>query len=389
MTAGPTTTSTSYVVTKMPTADDSTLGSDAYTSDGNYASVTFSKNETKTIKFSGFGITSADVPTGATVANVTATVVWKVDAATDPLTTSVQMFDGSTAIGTAASATYNSNDAPTTASTMTQTVTSGVTPTMLTNASGFQVVLTLDNLSSGRGIDITASIDSVQVNVTWSDGTTSATTALGGFHFDSVIPSDATITSLTTEAKWNVVAAAATAELSFQAYDVGGLNAISGVSKTVTNPPTTATSASVTVTNPGLLGSDLADANFRVRVTAKRTSGSTFSAAVDYVKVTVLYTTPKVTNAVLYGGFGFNLPGNATVTTLTTEVKWFISTSVANSTLGVQPYVGGGTTAVGTELTSSPPPTTSTVATQVQTSPAITPTDLDDTNFKVKVRVTR
>ena len=70
----------------------------------------------------------------------------------------------------------------------------------------------------------------------------------------------------------------------------------------------------VTVTNPGLLGSDLADANFRVRVTAKRTSGSTFSAAVDYVKVTVLYTTPKVTNAVLYGGFGFNLPGNATVT---------------------------------------------------------------------------
>jgi hypothetical protein len=124
-------------------------------------------------------------------------------------------------------------------------------------------------------------------------------------------------------------------------------------------------------------------------VTATRNSGSSFTALVDYVKVTALYTTPTVTNAVLYGGFGFNLPANATVTKLTTEVKWFINTSVASSVLGVQPYIGGGATAVGTELTSSPAPTSATVQTLVQSNPGLAPSDLGDTSLRVKVRVTR
>jgi hypothetical protein len=389
MTAAPSTTSTSYALSKAPSADDASLGSDAYVNDGVFASVSVSKNQTTTIKFSGFGITSAAVPSGATISSVSATVVWKVDAATDPLTTSVQMFDGATAIGSASSATYNNNDAPTNGTALTQSVTTGVTPAMLTNASGFQVAVSFANLSSGKGVTILSSIDYVQVDVHWSDGTTSATTALGGFHFDNLIPADATITSLTTEVKWNVAASASNATLSFQAYDGGGLLAIAGATQSVTNPPTTPTTASVTVASPGLLGSDLADANFTVRLTATRNSGSSFTAAVDYVKVTALYTTPQVTNAVLYGGFGFNLPANATVTKLSTEVSWFINTSIASATLGVQPYIGGGATAVGTELAASPPPTSATVQTLVQTNPVLTPADLSDTNFRVKVRVTR
>ena len=389
MTAAPSTTATSYVTSKTPTADDSSLGPNTYTNDGNYASVSISKNQTGTVKFSGFGISSSVVPSTATVASVSATVVWKADAATDPMTTTVHMFDGNTAIGTAASATYNSNNAPTTFTSLTQTASSGVTPAMLTDTSNFQVEVDFENLSSGKGVTILASIDYVQVNVTWSDGTTSATTALGGFHFDNVIPTDATITSLTAEVKWNVTAAAANASLGFQAYDGGGQTAIAGVAQTVTNPPTTPTVTSVTVTNPGLKGSDLADANFFVRVSAIRNSGASFNAAVDYVKVSALYTTAQVTNAVLYGGFGFNLPANATVTKISTEVKWFINTPVASAVLGVQPYIGGGTTPLGTELTSSPAPTTATVATLVQTNPAVTPTDLNDTNFKVRVRVSR
>jgi hypothetical protein len=389
MTAAPSTTSTSYAISKAPTADDSTLGSDAYVNDGVFASVSVSKNQTNTIKFSGFGITNADVPSSATISSISSTVVWKVDAATDPLTTSVQMFDGATAIGSAASATYNNNDAPINGTALTQTVTTGVTPAMLTNASGFQVAVSFANLSSGKGVTILSSIDYVQVDVHWSDGTTSATTALGGFHFDNVIPADATITSLTTEVKWNVAASASNATLSFQAYDGGGLLAIAGETQSVTNPPTTPTTATSTITNPGLLGSDLADANFQVRLTATRNSGGSFTAAVDYVKVTALYTTSQVTNAVLYGGFGFNLPANATITKLSTEVSWFINTSVASATLGVQPYIGAGATPVGTELTSSPPPTSATVQTLVQTNPVLTPADLNDTNFRVKVRVTR
>jgi hypothetical protein len=389
MTATPSMTGTSYALTKAPSADDASLGSAAYANDGVFGSVSVSKNQTQTIHFSGFGITSADVPSGATVSSVSATVVWKADAATDPLTTSVQMFDGSTAIGTASSATYNNNNAPTSGTSLVQTVTTGVTPSMLTAASGFQVAVSFANLSSGKGITMVGSIDYVQVDVHWSDGTTAASVALGGFHFDNVVPADATITSLSVEAKWNVAAAASNATLALQAYDGGGQIAIAGVSKSVTNPPTTRTATSVTVTNPGLLGSDLADANFRVRVTATRNSGSSFTAAVDDVKVTALYTTSKVTNAVVYGGFGFNIPANATITKLTTEVNWFINSSVASATLGVQPYIGGGTTSVGTELTASPPPTTATVQTLVQTNPGILPSDLNDTNFRVKVRATR
>ena len=352
-------------------------------------SVSISKGKTETIKFSGFGITSTDVPATATVASVSATVVWKVDAATDPLTTSVQMFDGATAIGTAASSTYNNSDAPTTSTSLTQTVSSGVTPAKLTDASTFQVVVGFANLSSGKGVSILASIDYVQVDVTWSNGSTAATTVLGGFGFDKVIPADATITSLTAEAKWNVSAAAANASLSFQAYDGGGQTPIAGVAQTVSNPPTTPTVSTVTVTNPGLLGSDLGDANFKLRVTATRSSGASFNAAVDYVKVTALYTTPQVTNAVLYGGFGLDVPANATITKVTTEVKWYINTANNAAILGVQPYVNGGSTPVGSELVSSPPPTTATVGTLVQTNPSISPSDLGDANFRVRVRVTR
>jgi hypothetical protein len=389
MTASPSTTATTYATSKTPTADDGSLGSDAYLNDGNVGTVSISKGKNSTIKFSGFGITSADVPSGATVANVTATVVFKVDDAGDPVTASVQMFDGSTAIGTAASATYNNNNAPTDLTSLKQTASSGVTPAMLTDASGFQVAVSFNNLSSGKGVTIAASIDYVQINVTWSNGATAATTSLGGFHFDNVIPADATINSLTTEVKWNVASSAPGASLAFQAYDNGGQTAIASASSTVTNPPTTATVATATVTNPGLKGSDLGDANFRVLLTATRNSGASFTAAVDYVKVSAAYTSTTSTNAVLYGGFGFNLPANATVTKITTETKWFASKAVATSVLGAQTYIGGGATTLGSELVSSPAPTTASVQSISQSNPPISPSDLSDTNFKVRVRVTR
>ena len=56
--------------------------------------------------------------------------------------------------GTAASATYNGSGAPTSATALTQTVNSGVTPAMLTSASGFQVQVVFDNLSSGQGVTV-------------------------------------------------------------------------------------------------------------------------------------------------------------------------------------------------------------------------------------------
>ena len=389
MTATPSSTATSYVTARTPTIDDGSLGTDAYANDGAVATLSIAKGKSASVEFTGFGFANTNVPVGATIASVTARVVWKVDAAKDPVTVAVQMSHGGTAIGTAATATYDANDAPTTLSALNQTVTSGVTPSLLTDSANFGVTVSFDNLSSGKGLTILASIDYVEVGVTWTNGTAAAIASLGGFHFDNLVPADATITSLTSEVKWSVAAAAANATLELEAYKNGGQVAIAGTSITVADPPTSPTVSSITTTSAGLTGSDLADANFALRVTASRSSGAAFTAAVDWVKVTALYSTPQVTNAVLYGGFGLSLPANATVTKLTTEVKWHVSSAVSGASLGAQVYVGGGATALGSELVALPPPASPTVATLVLTNPAVTPAELADGSFKVRVRATR
>jgi hypothetical protein len=91
---------------------------------------------------------------------------------------------------------------------------------------------------------------------------------------------------------------------------------------------------------------------------------------------------------VSYGNFGFNaIPNDATITQIKTEVNWKVSASTSHAVLGFQPYIAG--VALGSEATDSAPPTTATTQTQTLTGLSLTPTNLTDANFAVRVRATR
>ena len=376
-------TATSYTVVKSPTADSQGLGAPAYTSDGAFGSVTVNKNKSSTITFGGFGFTNADVPATATITSVRASVVWKVGSAADLVTTSIQAYNGATGLGTAASAGPYNGNAPTSFVSLAQAV-PGVTPAILTNNANFNVKVTVDN--SG-GSSLTADIDYVEVEATWNDGTTTATVAYGGFGFDSVVPPDATITSITVEASVFASVATTDATVSLQAYKGAGQTAIAGVSANRNAPGTAPAALSVTRANPGLTGADMTNASFAVRVKAVRSGPTAFTSYLDYVRVTVSYTVPHSTNLVEYGDFGFALPADAVVTQIVTEVKWLVTPASPTSVLGAGAYASGAL--VGTEMTTSPPPTTPTVQTQTLANPAVTPAAINDPSFKVRIRATR
>jgi hypothetical protein len=154
-------------------------------------------------------------------------------------------------------------------------------------------------------------------------------------------------------------------------------------------PPTTATTASYSVTS-GVTPSQLYDANnFRVKLRATSTGGSNFNAYVDYVKVTVVWAT-TLTSTMTVGGFGFNIPSSATITGLTLTTKWSVSATNIAAQLGVQAFSGGG--AVDTEATTASgasPPTTDTVFTATPSVAGLTPASFADGTFTVTVRGTR
>src|SRR5262249_26879497 len=162
-----------------------------------------------------------------------------------------QGYDNTTVLGTATAVTYNGN-APTSDTIVTQTITTGVTPAIVDSAN-FNVQVTFDNNGAS---DLTAHVNYVQVSVAYSDGSTTASVQYGGFGFGSVIPSDATINSITVVANWMASRSTASATFSFQAYKGAKQVPISGVSLSQTQPAAITVASSVTVANPGLTGAD-------------------------------------------------------------------------------------------------------------------------------------
>ena len=127
--------------------------------------------------------------------------------------------------------------------------------------------------------DFTASIDYVRVNVSWSlnGSTTTHSIYLTGFHLDQLIPSGASIVSVTSSASWMLSTAGTAGTLGLQAYKDGGATAL-GTEVTDATSPTSLTTASQTVAG-GVTVSDLSDANFGVRVRVSRAMACTPSSA--------------------------------------------------------------------------------------------------------------
>jgi hypothetical protein len=248
-------------------------------------SVNYSLNSgsNQTVTLNGFGFDST-VPVGASIESVTTEVRWKTDVSSSFETLGIQAYANGTPLGS--ELTTPASGPPTTATTVSYAVTSGVTASQLYDANNFRVKL---RATSTGGSNFNAYVDYVKVTVVWS-ATLSSTMTLGHFGFN--IPSTATITGLTLETKWSVSASNTTAQLGIEAFT--GTTAIGTLATTPSgsSPPTTDTVFTTSPSVAGLTYADFTNGTFTVSVTGSRGSGSTGTTArVDYVRVTVTYTT--------------------------------------------------------------------------------------------------
>lgn len=112
-------------------------------------------------------------------------------------------------------------------------------------------------------------------------------TRYGGFGFD-VIPSGATINSVTLEVQWKVSTTGSIATLGAWAYVSGAAYSTELVDSAEPTADTIRTKAYA-----GLTRDQLVDGTFQIRVRASRGNTNTaFTGSLDYVKVTVDYTDP-------------------------------------------------------------------------------------------------
>lgn len=334
-----------------------------------------------------FGITT--VPAGSTI-SATAEVKWKTSAVNANAVFSMQPYKE---WGTTSQATMGSGVTRTPAAANTDYVdTATFSPSAADlSDSRFKVLLKVTR-SAGSTTDFTASVDYVKVSLTWTLSGTSVTRSivLKGFGFDNVIPSTATISSITTEARWKLSATTTHSTLGVQAFNSG---TALGTETTTTTAPTTFTTATQTVST-GLTRTMVNDANLSVRVRVTRdldtsTSNPDFTASLDYVKVTVAWKASGATYIVSYGGFGFNaIPTDATITEIKTETAWKTDVANTHATLGIQAYVGAGATALGSETTATPS-TSLLTATQDVTGLSLSSTDVTDGNLFVRLKATR
>ena len=111
----------------------------------------------------------------------------------------------------------------------------------------------------------------------------------GNFGFDSLIPADSIINSVTIEAQWYVSTTASSATFRLAALVS---NVLKGSEHTDTSEPTSNKDTSYGVTATWSRA-DLLDGTFEVRVRAQRGAGATgYTMYLDYVRVVVDYTAP-------------------------------------------------------------------------------------------------
>jgi hypothetical protein len=345
---------------------------------------------TATMAVGNFGISG--VPSGSTV-QMAVQVKWKANAVNPNLVLGLQAYkEWGTPFQAALGSELTRTPALANTDYVDTTPTISALPADLAD-SRFKVLIRATRSAGTVNPDVSAFVDYVQVNLTWSTGggTVTRSLVLTGFGLDQAIPANATITSVTAAATWKLSTTTSHATLGMQAYS--GSTALGTETTDATSP--LLDTVKTQVVSSGLARSDLTDANFGVRVRISRdastaTANPDFTAYLDVVKVTVTWTAPSVTHAVSYGNFGFNaVPSSATVTQVKTEVKWKTSASTSHAQLAFQAYYADGVTPLGSEFVDSSPPTSATAATQTLTGLTLAPTDVADGNLVVRVRATR
>jgi hypothetical protein len=377
---------------RLVATHDSTNPSDGAEVDYIRVSVSYAVPTTSeaTLTLGNFGFA---LPDNATITSINAEARWRVTAANPNAVLGLQLFRGATPIG--AEATTTVGVSPPTAFTLrtTSPAPTGLTAADFANGT-FTARIRATRAYALGDADFTAEVDVVRVTVTYS--VPGALVTLGNFGIN--LPGDATILAITPEVNWRIDVANPHAELGLQAL-IGStplgseLATTSGVS-----PPTVFTTQRTTLDGATLRASDLADGSFKIRLRTTRGSepslalNPNFTALVNYVAVTVTYSIGQATRAVTYGNFGFAIPEGSSIQTITTEARWRISPANANATLTLSTRTGGGASRIGTNVVVTNPPTADTTVTQTLSgadTATLTPADIADGNFVVRVQATR
>jgi hypothetical protein len=339
---------------------------------------------TSSILYTGFGLNVANsIPAAATINSLSVAVKLSGNPSNTSASVSFQAYKNaySTAIGAVATTTTNPATSLTVYTNNPSVI--GLTPADLTDAN-FGVLVS----ASAATAAWTLSVDYIQVTVTYSlTSGSNQTITLSGFGFDSTVPVGANIESVTTEIRWNTDVTGANETLGVQAY-AGGTALGTELTTPAAGPPTTATTVSYSVTS-GVTASQLYDANsFRVKLRATSTGGSNFNAYVDYVKVTVVWST-MLSSTMSLGHFTLNIPSDATITGLTLSAKWSVSASNTTAQLGIQAFGMNPIGTVATTPSGSSPPTTDTVFTTSPSVAGLTFADFGNPTFTVAVTASR
>ncbi len=242
---------------------------------------------THSVYYTGFGI-DAQIPSNATITSIQTSASWKLSAPTTYATLGLQAYTsgGTTPLGTE----LTDTTAPTTLTTGTQTVSSGIARTDLSDAN-FGVRARVTRASGAvANTDFTAYLDRVSVVVNWTAPSVGHGVTYGSFGLGGGIPATATVTQLKTELRWKSSVSSNREQLGFQLFKNGVAIGSEYVDSTA---PTSATTRTQTLTGLSLSAADLADGNFVVKVRSTRTTGNSnpaFTAYVDFVRVTVSYT---------------------------------------------------------------------------------------------------
>lgn len=393
LTAAPANPTTVTTVSGSPTANDGGAGwsnpSKAYVSDTTYATAKLTAAGTYELALSGFGFS---LPTNAVIDQVDLKLKWKLDVNSNKYTLVAQALTGA---GNTLIATVPKSNSNTAESTDSVSVTTGLASRTAADFSdaNFKVRVHFER-SNGNVTSATASIDWVQVSVKYHLSKTQASVAYQYFGLGS-IPSNATV-QMTADVQWKTSAVNSNLTLGMQLYKNWGVATQAAIGSEVTRTPAAANTDYVDSTatlTPS--PADLVDTSFAIRLRATRANGATnpdFTASIDYVRVNVTWSLngASTTHSIFLKGFGLKqlIPTGATITSVTTSASWKLSTAGTSGTLGLQAYKDAGATALGTETTDATSPTSLTTATQTVNS-GVTPTDLNDTNFGVRVRVSR
>lgn len=349
---------------------------------GNRIRAALTPDDVSSVVINGYSFPT--VPSTATIGSLTLQVKWSSDSNKCSGIVNIYKSDGTTLVGTYARLNARFGDPSNAASDVTDTV--SITPLVaLTGADlpGLKVEVRASRTGTGAGTEF-FTVDYLGLAASYASPPQSATLD-ATYPVFSLAPG-ANIEGFLVTAVWNVDTANTQNELGITPVLAGG----TVLTEATASLPGSYVAGSAVTSRRAWTGtfsaSDLA-AGFKLRVRGTRKTGSpnpTFELGVDSLNVTVYTTTGPSTPTLDFTDFGFTIPSTATNVQLATLVRYKASPATSDDWLAVDSFAGA--RLLNTGAANAP---ASFTEFQVGSTAIVTPTDLADGTFKVRLTGTR